>query len=332
MPGGAAEQAAPFLFPRPDRLMSKHDAFSAAQARRWMRPNAHLYIRPDVWRFMPPGSPKYLGKDAVRYFWPDSDKDQAPQSNGIKDAASLSAERDELLRLRREFLAIKADVKFRGFLRAFKANFNPAQPRDDQGRWTTTGISDRRVLSDATPSNDWKPGAQYAQNRPRGGGGGPMEPTPAQAARLAVVEAESRAAIARVRELDPNWRPTPGIYESVDGLIKDHQAQAREAKARLRELADKGIGPGEFARESIPARGPGRDLRQDERDTLSWIFSKYGCHTCGTFEAGTASGNPIADHQPPTALNWRNAPQRLYPQCQTCSVFQGGWVRSLRRR
>jgi hypothetical protein len=70
-----------------------------------------------------------------------------------------------------------------------KAGFNPAQPRvpagnPDGGQWTSDGsaggeagagmgtgsgsdtsggITDPRILSDATPDNDWIPGAQFAQ-------------------------------------------------------------------------------------------------------------------------------------------------------------------------
>jgi hypothetical protein len=34
----------------------------------------------------------------------------------------------------------------------------------------------------------------------------------------------------------------------------------------------------------------------------------------------------VADHQPPTALNSNNSAQRLFPQCVTCSLRQGGWI------
>jgi hypothetical protein len=33
-----------------------------------MRENAHRYIRPDVWRYMAAGAPRYYGKDVFRYF------------------------------------------------------------------------------------------------------------------------------------------------------------------------------------------------------------------------------------------------------------------------
>lgn len=60
---------------------------------------------------------------------------------------------------------------------------------------------------------------------------------PGQALRL--IEAETRAehAIARVREFDPNWRPRPSAYGSIEGLIRAHNADTEQAQARLRELA-----------------------------------------------------------------------------------------------
>lgn len=44
--------------------------FQARDQLRWMRPNAHLYIRADAYRFSPPGSARLGDKDSVRYFWP----------------------------------------------------------------------------------------------------------------------------------------------------------------------------------------------------------------------------------------------------------------------
>jgi hypothetical protein len=40
-----------------------------------------------------------------------------------------------------------------------------------------------------------------------------------------------------VRELDPNWRPTPSLTETIEGEIAAAEAEAREAEARLTELA-----------------------------------------------------------------------------------------------
>jgi hypothetical protein len=187
------------------------------------------------------------------------------------------------------------------------------------------GGNDPRVLSDATHDNDWQPGAQYVQARGRGSGsrgtGGP-----GQAARLAIAQARAHDAIARVRELDRNWKPRPSTYETVEGLIRTYEAEAREAEARIAELGRVGIGPGPFAGESIPARGPGRDFSASERRDVNRIFQGRGCHTCGTFSPGTTSGSCILDHQPPSGLNHLRRPQRLFPQCLTCSRRQGGWI------
>jgi hypothetical protein len=68
-------------------------------------------------------------------------------------------------RLRWLVAARKVEFSFARFvIFRQKAGFNPDQPRDELGRWTDTGSNNPRVLSDATPDNDWKPGAQYAQN------------------------------------------------------------------------------------------------------------------------------------------------------------------------
>jgi hypothetical protein len=154
---------------------------------------------------------------------------------------------------------------------------------------------------------------------------------PGQAARLAAAEARAQDAIRRVREIDPTWRPTPSLRTTPEGEIATAEAEAREAEARLQEFARNGIGPGPFAGESIPARGPEPKFTQWERQEGRRIFSETGCHTCGTFNAETIFGDPILDHQPPTGLNASGGVQRLYPQCLTCSRTQGGWVRYLRR-
>jgi hypothetical protein len=86
------------------------------------------------------------------------------------------------------------------------------------------------------------------------------------------------------------------------------------------------LSPGPYARQSIPARGPGRDFTRTERDTIDEIGRLSGCHTCGTTSPGTRSGHFIPDHQPPSQLAAPSQPQVLYPHCKTCSVKQGGDV------
>jgi RHS repeat-associated protein len=86
--------------------------------------------------------------------------------------------------------------------------------------------------------------------------------------------------------------------------------------------------PGPYAGDSIKARGPDRDFTPEERDQINEIGGDTGCHTCGSIDPGTQSGNFIPDHQPPSALNPNGATQRLYPQCLSCSRIQGGQVRA----
>lgn len=89
--------------------------------------------------------------------------------------------------------------------------------------------------------------------------------------------------------------------------------------------------PGPYADESIPARGPQRDFTAQERADINRIGQETGCHTCGTKDPGTKSGNFVLDHQPANQLNPNGEPQRLYPHCLHCSQVQGGEVRAATR-
>jgi hypothetical protein len=258
--------------------------------------------------------------------------DGAVMSLSTIDRYELQQMRVKLANLRFELALIRL---------ALKAGFNPGQPRvpagqRDGGQWTSGGGNNARIISDAAPDNNWIPGAQYAQSTPRGGrglvriNGRWVQPTPGQAARLTVAEARAQDAIRRVQEIDPSWKPTPSAYESVEGLIRAHEADAQQAQSRLSELTRVGIGPGPFAGESIPARGSERDFTAAERSEINRIGSETGCHTCGTFNPGTPLGNFVTDHQFPSALNSMSREQRLYPQCLSCSLRQGGHTLYLR--
>jgi hypothetical protein len=326
-----------------------HETWLARQRARWVRPDAERYVRPDAERYMRPDAARFLRPDRDRFLRPEfQERKDAPGSRHERqsadhfeqlDEATRTQVRLELASLRLELALLRLGERWR------KANFNPNQPRvpagnPDGGQWTSegggAGRNDPRVVSDATPDNEWKPGAQFAQRRtPRGPiliNGRWVVPTPAQSARLAVAEAQARDAVRRVRQLDPGWRPTSSQFESVEGLIGANRAEAQQAEARIAELAGMGIGPGRYARESIPARGPERDFTAQEHRDINQIFSKYGCHTCGTFDPGTRSGNAILDHQPPITLSPHGGSFRLYGQCAHCSHVQGGHVLHLRGR
>ncbi len=85
--------------------------------------------------------------------------------------------------------------------------------------------------------------------------------------------------------------------------------------------------PGQYAGDSIPARGPDRDFTRGERDKINEIGNDTGCHTCGEKDPGTVSGNFFPDHQPPNKINPPGGKQDLYPHCLRCSRRQGGQVR-----
>src|SRR5436309_432039 len=98
-------------------------AWRAHQRKRWMRTNAHLWIRHDAYRFMPPGSPRYVGKDVVRYFWADAAKEEPaharePQEslNSLALAAVLTAERKFVRDLRYELAQLKYELAYRRIL------------------------------------------------------------------------------------------------------------------------------------------------------------------------------------------------------------------------
>ncbi|MBF5044513.1 MULTISPECIES: RHS repeat-associated core domain-containing protein [Myxococcaceae] len=100
---------------------------------------------------------------------------------------------------------------------------------------------------------------------------------------------------------------------------------ALEARAKEADRPST-LEPGPHAGEGVEARGPERDFTQEERDAVNAEGADKGCHTCGTKDPGTKSGNFIPDHQPPSATVEPGTPQRLYPHCLECSRTQGGEV------
>ncbi|WP_368564803.1 RHS repeat domain-containing protein [Pseudoxanthomonas sp. UTMC 1351] len=91
--------------------------------------------------------------------------------------------------------------------------------------------------------------------------------------------------------------------------------------------------PGPFAGASMPARSSAQTFTTAERAAVNKIGQASGCHTCGTTNPGTKSGNFVPDHQPVSRLNSTNAPQQLYPQCLTCSKQQGlDVIKELRKK
>jgi hypothetical protein len=165
-------------------------------------------------------------------------------------------------------------------------HYNPDQPRvpaghPDGGQWTRVGAgageNHPRVMSDATPDDLWRAGGQYASSQRRGTvpvriGERWVEIESGQVNRLVEAQARAHNAIARVRALDPSWRPRPSAYESVEGLIRAYESEAEQAQARLREFA--GIEPWPI----IPRQRPttAQDRNEVAREIARWLVKHRG--------------------------------------------------------
>jgi hypothetical protein len=275
----------------------------------WLEGQRQRFLRHDAHRFTKP-EPIRRKSYAERVL----EERQAEQESAEKEAL-----RDDLQHLRWLVKDLKIDLE----IRRMRLKYRPDQPRDDRGRW----------VDDAEKEGNEEPAisTDFSSVRRRSPSGAFPDATPAQQARLAAAEARAQDAMRLVRERDPNWRPSPSAYETIEGAISARQAEAREADARLTELQYNGIGPGRYAADSISARGPGRRFTAEEIEQNNANGEKSGCHTCGIHDPKTRSGNYVPDHQPPTMWNPFNSPQRLFPQCLTCSSRQGGWISTNRR-
>ena len=89
--------------------------------------------------------------------------------------------------------------------------------------------------------------------------------------------------------------------------------------------------PGPYAGESISARSSARNFTRQETERVTQIGHGSGCHTCGTKNPGTISGDFVKDHQPVSSLNFDHQLQRLFPQCVSCSQQQGGAANALKQ-
>src|SRR5262249_7902071 len=115
------------------------------------------------------------------------------------------------------------------------------------------------------------------------------------------------------------------VINSIDSAFKGiFHSEANDTPPAI----PSGVGPGPYAGNPIPA-GPSPRPTAEQQGAINAEGEINGCHTCGTSDPGTLSGNWIGDHQPPTALNPTGNPQVYYPQCQGCSNVQGGLVRGL---
>jgi RHS repeat-associated protein len=115
------------------------------------------------------------------------------------------------------------------------------------------------------------------------------------------------------------------LVDILDGPQPDVGAAAVAGRAAAR--AGK-VGPGPYAKDSISAGPSARPTAAQQRQ-INEMGRANGCHTCGTKNPGTKSGNFVGDHQPPTKLNPPGGQQQYHPQCQGCSDAQGGRLRHI---
>ncbi len=290
--------------------MIRHgDLYTAHQRARFMRPDAHRWIRTDAARWQKPPHPD------ERKYSPSQPRDWRGRWTS----------------------SIGALAKPFGSLDIQPAQEGAEEETNSGGILAFAEESQAATMFDIDPDVVGNAGDELAQNRNGRSGnsvtinGQQFELTPAQGARLSVAQSNATEAVARIRELDPSWSPPQSAYQSPEGLIRAYQADAAAAQARASELAARGAMPGPFAGESIPARGPGYSITSQAREELNRIGSETGCHTCGRLNSGTPSGNFFADHQFPTRINPEGRAQRLYPQCRSCSARQGPFVRDLQK-
>ncbi|MBK9588203.1 MAG: RHS repeat-associated core domain-containing protein [Sphingomonadales bacterium] len=112
--------------------------------------------------------------------------------------------------------------------------------------------------------------------------------------------------------------------ESAAGIaLRRGASEAAEAAAKAGR-----VGPGPFAKGSIPAGPTARPTAAQQRQ-INELGRANGCHTCGSKAPGTKSGNFVGDHQPPTKLNPPGERQQYYPQCRGCSNSQGGILKNM---
>jgi hypothetical protein len=128
--------------------------------------------RHDAWRFAPPGTPEakmpgWLDPSATRVRLKEAQEEEA-RAAFAAEVKALQAQQDRLCEMLAE---VKYQFAWRQMCR--KYGYNPAQSRDELGRWAdagggaSTGVSDDGaprgpILSDASP-DPLRPGAQYAE-------------------------------------------------------------------------------------------------------------------------------------------------------------------------
>ncbi|BAT61232.1 hypothetical protein GJW-30_1_03789 [Variibacter gotjawalensis] len=307
--------------------MLNAEAWAAHNAKRWMRPDAARFTRPTY------------------------------DANAVRDARAVHAAGAQLLLagLRSANLLLKGEAEG-GDEETPEGSYGyhwEDQPRapaggPDGGQWVSEGGGDGESGKDggddggkeddagkpaSESEKDDGPGAtpddaptDFSDNRRRSPSVHFPGSTLAQQVRYEVARVDANNAIQRVQEIQPGWRAPRDLGASnIESAITNFQAQRWAAEARFQELQWHGRTVGPFAGEGVPLTAPRGTVAEREQVYLNGL--RYGCHTCGTFNFGTASGNPYLDHQRPTSINPAGAQQFGYPHCAGCSSRQGVHLR-----
>lgn len=205
------------------------------------------------------------------------------------------------IEMRKAALDLQREIAALSFLRAgwrlcqllHELRFHPDQPRvpagnSDGGQWTASDDG-----AEVTPvSGRPRPPATVTLN------GRPVEMTPTQSGRLASARAGAQTAADRVRELDPTWEPRERMGEpgSVEGAIRQAEAEGREANQRLAELSRGRIGDnqGPALAEPSPSRGGITAQRVEPADVIAAYRQITGMRDTVGGVAGLSSDRTVA--------------------------------------
>lgn len=186
----------------------------------------------------------------------------------------------------------------------------------DGGQWTVGGESVERVSGRSGRPRQNNSGQLYIAGRWQ-------NVSQAQSMIITVSYGRLQQNLTAIRRIDPNWKPTPQLYETVPGYLRALEWNVREAQFRLFELSGHRAGPGPFAAERVPMESGSLRPTIAQRRELDRIGRENGCHWCGTRNPGTKNGHFVGDHQAPRSVE---NPTFYYPQCVGCSRSQGGML------
>lgn len=168
--------------------------------------------------------------------------------------------------------------------------FNPHH--DEHGRFTFAPDDGSDILDDTTDGTR-DPNIEDVSKRPR-----MMPATQAQLQRLDAAARRLDAATQRLREIDPTWRPPPGLYETAEGQIRHYEDVAQQAEARYTWIT----------RDALPGANPawGVNRLQSELYNRGFYFQRL-TDAPGVLYQNPLTGEEVRIMERPTRT-WRSDP------------------------